>query len=1205
MNRRYKNDDELVYALEELVKVSDPKALFLNSIKVEQRISFIGREKELKLIDDAYKDKNVVIINGCGGIGKTELAKYYLISRKCQYHTIVFGKCVNGLRALFKDDEIFSISNYDVADENKIKIIGQLVDENTLICIDNLDVLEDPYLDKLMSLPCKILITTRANLNGIISESMSTTVLTLDIMSYEDLEKIFYQYYTKKISLVETEFVSRIIQQIGGLSLMVPILAKQMMLEDYLPSEMYEHFKSNHLKGISNTLVKHFKDNKLINATAYNQALQIFEVFSLREDEKVVLYILALLGNIKISKRTLAAFAGQFKGSFDSKRRTYEEVQSWLSDLNKNADLSVINSLIDKGYLEVEAQTQYVYAHNIIREISLFEFEFTIENCQFFKELMLNVYNQVLYSFMQEDDYSYSIFEYYLDLDFFEILEKITYDTFIQMFIQMIKNMDFTRVENRRFIFKQLQFLPTIAETYFQEIRDKLDKDNIYSILNKDEEMDYLLFVLASEMNDKRFTDFSGRNVLKDRFAEEFEQVLRIYNRDRNGYNMELPYNLLLSLSFSSASEFGYTYNHHTIEVLCKIYEKLQEVYDKCDLYTLDELTNHFMSLYEDIELEKQLKELKESLHPKKTEHFVDVDSKGTKAEKEEVGEVKHIFDPYEVVFDMLTDPFIAEMDKGIQLPFGNIYDKVQHKCAHNHLLHQNKEIQIGSDYPNMEWDIYFCLMMAGNLYFNHSSYFEKYIYEHYARKNTYMFIAEVLTSLKIYSHKEDDVTLTSIFGIYKPHLHIDAFFLEYIKDPYYTLEILRLYCENVVTEKNIEYSKKSTDYLMYDRNNSNVSEFYNTCEYYANEYHDQELLKLVKDGRVQVSKLDISYEDSEMEKKQCLSSKNLWKNVLEIFKKIIDADEKEKVSIKQEILSNESISEFYRQQLLKSCDLELSMFDMMRLIYLNFYFENENCCYIPSEYHGSVKILERMLEIKNDNLDALDHLFVLEEIAFQYLCMGNRDEASKYINQIVNYGKKHQEHNGKFDYLVFNAIGLFLQSIKFTEDSNSIIYKRLCTYLLKDWLMTVLTQLDYYELNSLTFTLHNLFDICKFLNFTNKVQQNEWTSYVNECFNLYLSHFEYLSKIFIPENYLNQNDERFEDAWSEERCKEYYSKCNDLIELWKNEEHSKEDYQAKYIEYLDEVFPFPEDYGKEFSLNDIMERFKKLNEEIFNKTEN
>lgn len=668
VNRRYENDDELINALKELVKVSDPKALFLNSTNIEQRIPFVGRKKELKLIDDAYKNKNVVIINGCGGIGKTELAKYYLISRKSQYHTIVFGKCTNGLKNLFKDDEISSISNYDV-ENNKVKILAQLVDENTLLCIDNLDVLEDPYLDKLMLFPCKILITTRANLDGIISESVSTIVLTLNIMSYEDLEKIFYQYYTKRISSEEMEYVTRIIQQIGGLSLMVPILAKQMMLEDYLPSEMYEQFKSNHLKGISNTLVKHFKDNKLINATAYNQALQIFEVFSLNDDEKVVLYILALLGNIKISKRTLAAFAGQFKKGFDSKRRTYEEVQPWLSDLNKNADLRIINSLIDKGYLEVEAKTQYVFAHNIIREISLFEFDFTIENCQFFKELMVNVYNQVLYSFIQENDYSYSIFEYYLELDFFEILNKITYNTFIEMFIQMIKNMDFTRVENRKFIFKQLQFLPTVAETYFQDIRDKWDRNNIVSLLNKDEEMDYLLFVIASEMNDKRYTDFSGRNVLKDRFTEEFERILDIYKRDHYEHNIELPYKLLLSLSFSGASEFGYKYNHDTIEILYKIFENLQEVYDKSAFYTQNELKNNFTSLYEDMEFDKKVKELKESLHPKKVELSVSVDSQEIIAENEEIEEVKHMFDPYVEVFDMLTNPFIAKMDKGIQLP--------------------------------------------------------------------------------------------------------------------------------------------------------------------------------------------------------------------------------------------------------------------------------------------------------------------------------------------------------------------------------------------------------------------------------------------------------------------------------------------------------------------------------------------------------
>lgn len=504
-----------------------------------------------------------------------------------------------------------------------------------------------------------------------------------------------------------------------------------------------------------------------------------------------------------------------------------------------------------------------------------------------------------------------------------------------------------------------------------------------------------------------------------------------------------------------------------------------------------------------------------------------------------------------------------------------------------------------------MEWDIYFCMMMAGNLYFNYSSYYEEYIYEYCARENSYMFMAEVLTSLKIYDEKVDDDTLNSIFGIYKPHLHIDVFFLEYLKDPYYTLEILRLHCENVVTEENIEYSNTSRDYINYDKNSSNVSEFYNTCEYYASEYHDQELLKLVKDCKIQVSKLNISYEDNEVSKKQCLSPKTVWKNVRELFNKIVDSDKEDKASIKQEILSNEFISEFYRQQLLDSFDLDLSMFDMARLIYLNYCFEDKHCCYIPNEYHGSQKILEKTLNMKNDNIDKLDHLFVLEEIAFQYLYMGNRDEANKYIDLIMEYAKTHQEHNGRFDYLVFNAIGLFLQSIVYIEEPDSNIYKRFCSYLLEDWLMPILNQLDYYELNSMSFMIYNLFIFCKSITFDDKAQNNKWKSYVNECLDSYLTYNKYVSKVFIPEDYLNPNDERFDGVWSEERCKEYRSKCNNLIELWKNEEHSEEEYQAKYTEYLDEIFPFPEDYGKEYSFNDILSRLKELNEEIFNKTEN
>lgn len=98
---------------------------------------------------------------------------------------------------------------------------------------------------------------------------------------------------------------------------------------------------------------------------------------------------------------------------------------------------------------------------------------------------------------------------------------------------------------------------------------------------------------------------------------------------------------------------------------------------------------------------------------------------------------------------------------------------------------------------------------------------------------------------------------------------------------------------------------------------------------------------------------------------------------------------------------------------------------------------------------------------------------------------------------------------------------------------------------------------------------------------------------------------YQYLDKTWIGENHIvndqkdaNRNDGRLDGVFTKERQTEYLLKTQELIDAWKDEDHTKEEYQEKYKQFLDECFPFPEFYSedKDFFgviLEKLIERLK------------
>lgn len=267
---------------------------------------FLGREMELETLEQfLHGDNRTVFIQGIGGIGKSELAAAYAIEHRADYDVIVFANCVTGLQSMIASDVEFPLENVrrntfdeyflETEDEyfiRKFQIIKEIITEKTLLIVDNFNRDEDNYLDEFLTLPCDKIITSRHDWSA-----KRYPVLRLQEIADElALEKIFEHYYVPADE-EEGRQICEIIQKVGGHTLAVEWIAKQLAEQKVTPSEIIHILNQNPLSG-------HLEDSKK-EQKLFDMLAGIFHVDQLDETEKEVLRALCFVPYTGISKEEI------------------------------------------------------------------------------------------------------------------------------------------------------------------------------------------------------------------------------------------------------------------------------------------------------------------------------------------------------------------------------------------------------------------------------------------------------------------------------------------------------------------------------------------------------------------------------------------------------------------------------------------------------------------------------------------------------------------------------------------------------------------------------------------------------------------------------------------------------------------------------------------------------------------------------------
>lgn len=309
IRRRYQTAQELIAALEDAVKVAR-EDVFVISNCPPSMAQFIGREDELAKIHDHFNTGcRAVFLYGFGGMGKTELSKKYAECFGQEYDACVFHmyQPEDGLK---KYMEQITIHNSDAKDHEKT-LQATLQKSKVLLIVDNFDVDDDEHLMDLLALNADILFTTRNDHSDLVSDSIR--ILNLDALPMGQLLVLFQRELGRPMSLEDLQAAQKIIESVDNWTMIVPIIAKQIVSSGKTISEYAEMMENDGFRSLNEDTeeIRIRYHGKLYRKTPMEILRYVFDVGALGKKELEALCNVSVLRYHKaLSKERYRHYTG-------------------------------------------------------------------------------------------------------------------------------------------------------------------------------------------------------------------------------------------------------------------------------------------------------------------------------------------------------------------------------------------------------------------------------------------------------------------------------------------------------------------------------------------------------------------------------------------------------------------------------------------------------------------------------------------------------------------------------------------------------------------------------------------------------------------------------------------------------------------------------------------------------------------------------
>ncbi|MGH1364719.1 MAG: tetratricopeptide repeat protein [Calditrichia bacterium] len=307
-----------------------------------QNAGFFGREEDLRQLETSLNDAGaVVVVNGLGGIGKTELCRHFFHEQQAKFEHLLWvdylGNFRESLVRAIRTD-VFRPREGQTLNEQFEQVMLILADlpEKSLLLVDDILDAEDADLAALRGLPLKVVTSSRLQLEGFES-------YPLGFLDVESCREVFYRFYNGKR---DEETLDAVIDLTGQHTLTVELLAKTANHAKISIAVLFERLIDIGF-NLNEALPKNVKmlwHEQVDEKKLFEHLNNVFAMDSLSEEEAYVLANLCVLPSEPMEAAILS---------------------DWLQD-----DISdTLTSLVAKGWLS-EQEGFEVFLHPIIAAVA-------------------------------------------------------------------------------------------------------------------------------------------------------------------------------------------------------------------------------------------------------------------------------------------------------------------------------------------------------------------------------------------------------------------------------------------------------------------------------------------------------------------------------------------------------------------------------------------------------------------------------------------------------------------------------------------------------------------------------------------------------------------------------------------------------------------------------------------------------------------
>lgn len=313
---------------------------------------FIGREKELAEIHNLLGREHCLFLEGIGGIGKSELAKFYVKRYQSEYAHVVYLRYRGTLKRTIQELD-FIDDTLEMTDEerfwNHLRFFKYL-DGNHLVVLDNFNSVpeDEPLFHEFLSMKFQVLVTTRSHIDEVLAYEVK------EIQDIKDLRTLFCAYAPNATDY--TEDVTEIIDKVYRHTLTVELAAKTLAVSCMKPDQLLKALQTEGISLSNPNKVVLTKDFSSRKGQLYQHIRLLFELQGLSDEDIHILRNMTIMPENGISKELFHFWQGKY-------------------------DFNCTNDLVEYGWIQEDFSQNQLALHPFLAEVLVHETEPAISNC--------------------------------------------------------------------------------------------------------------------------------------------------------------------------------------------------------------------------------------------------------------------------------------------------------------------------------------------------------------------------------------------------------------------------------------------------------------------------------------------------------------------------------------------------------------------------------------------------------------------------------------------------------------------------------------------------------------------------------------------------------------------------------------------------------------------------------------------------------